>query len=175
MRALALAVVTAAVLVTAAACSKAPDGAGRPSGSASAPTGVPGESAASASPPVPTSTATREEDGKARLDAALSLVASGGIAGGADTITVAVDGSWSRDRGGKVGIGTLSEAVIARLNGLIGDEGLAEGATAKPGAQCPDMIRYTLTVGDRTYRSGCDGMPNDVFAGIVSDLREATS
>ncbi|GLZ77765.1 hypothetical protein Afil01_25720 [Actinorhabdospora filicis] len=171
MRALALALLTAAVLASAAACSKAPppDAAAQPS--ASAPT----SGTVSGTPPLPSSTATRDEAPGASLSAALSLTASGGLAGGEDTITVAVDGAWSRDRSGKVGEGRLNERMITRLNVLIADPGLAEGGAAKPGAQCPDMIRYTLTVGEHTYRSGCDGMPNDVFAAIVDNLREAAS
>jgi hypothetical protein len=81
-------------------------------------------------------------------DPVVSLVRTGGIAGIADKVTIARDGSWTAtDRAGTQRTGQLTEQQRESLRSLAADPRLREESKRTQGpSRCADIYQYTLTV-----------------------------
>ena len=102
----------------------------------------------------------------------VTLTRSGGIAGGADTVTVEPDGRWTATgRTGTARTGQLSPAELDQLHALVG--GIPRGGGPRsPDVRCADTYTYRLTVGQNTVDwTDCQTGPQpSSTASAVADL-----
>ncbi|MGW5667318.1 hypothetical protein [Micromonospora sp. NPDC003776] len=115
----------------------------------------------------------------ATLPTEVVLTKSGGIVGLSDTVTVRIDGHWTKvDRSGGSRTGQLTATDLDRLRQLTTDPRLPAEATATaPASMCADAFTYQLTVGATTI--GYVDCPPEVTppaatAAVVELLDQAT-
>ncbi|MEH0824682.1 MULTISPECIES: hypothetical protein [unclassified Micromonospora] len=102
----------------------------------------------------------------------VTLTRSGGIAGGAETVTVEPDGRWTATgRTGTARTGQLSSAELDRLRALAGTLPRG-GGPGGPDVRCADTYTYRLTVGENTVDwTDCQTGPQpSAAASALADL-----
>ncbi|NYF55629.1 hypothetical protein [Micromonospora purpureochromogenes] len=102
----------------------------------------------------------------------VTVTRTGGIAGGAETVTVEPDGRWTATgRTGTARTGQLSPADLDRLRALAGSAP-SGGGPARPDVRCADTYTYRLTIGANTVEwTDCPSGPQPpAAASALADL-----
>jgi hypothetical protein len=109
----------------------------------------------------------------------VEVTRSGGIAGGADRLTVTADGGWSRtDPTGRRTAGVLNDGELVRLQKLATSPALTTDRTlATTSSRCRDAYAWTVTAAQRTVSYvECPGEAQPATAvAIVALLNQATT
>ncbi len=108
----------------------------------------------------------------------VTIARTGGIAGVAQTVEVATDGSWvyTDQRQNRSERGTMTEAQKKQLDSLVSDPAFVAQLAKGPGPDnCADAFRYTITFGGETMSfEECGGDDRPKVKAAIDVVTEAT-